>query len=40
MCSIYTDGGVARLRVYGNAAPDWSKVSEKEVIYIYTYICA
>ncbi|XP_060566892.1 allantoicase-like [Ruditapes philippinarum] len=30
--NIYPDGGIARLRVYGNAAPDWSKVSEKELV--------
>jgi allantoicase len=27
---IYPDGGVARLRVYGEAVPDWSKLSSKK----------
>ncbi|XP_045188787.2 allantoicase-like [Mercenaria mercenaria] len=30
--NIYPDGGVARLRVYGQAAPNWNKVSEKELV--------
>jgi allantoicase len=29
---IYPDGGVARLKVYGEVFKDWSKVSETEVI--------
>jgi allantoicase len=29
---IFPDGGVARLRVWGRVDPDWSKVSEHEVI--------
>lgn len=30
--NIYPDGGVARLRVYGQAVPDWSKISERELV--------
>jgi len=29
---IYPDGGVARLKVYGEVKPDWTQVSENEVI--------
>ncbi len=28
---IYPDGGVARLRVYGEVVPDWVRLAEKEV---------
>ena len=30
--NIYPDGGVARLKVYGEVFKDWSRVSEKDVI--------
>lgn len=30
--NIYPDGGVARLRVYGKACPDWSHLDENDVI--------
>lgn len=30
---IFADGGIARLRVYGRAIPDWSKVSKNSVSY-------
>jgi allantoicase len=30
--NIYPDGGVARLRVYGNVLPDWSKVKKNQLI--------
>ncbi|XP_052803532.1 allantoicase-like [Mya arenaria] len=30
--NIYPDGGVARLRVYGQARRDWSKVSERKIV--------
>lgn len=30
--NIFPDGGVARLRVYGDVAPDWSKLPKKSVI--------
>ncbi|MBF2054709.1 MAG: allantoicase [Candidatus Sericytochromatia bacterium] len=30
--NIYPDGGVARLRVYGKASPDWSHLGENDVI--------
>jgi allantoicase len=30
--NIYPDGGVARLKVYGEVFKDWNKVSEKDVI--------
>lgn len=30
--NIYPDGGVARLKVYGEVFKDWSKISEKDVI--------
>ena len=32
---IYPDGGVARLRVYGEVRPDWSDVSGDEVIDLF-----
>ena len=33
--NIYPDGGVARLRVYGEVRPDWDKVDENEVIDLF-----
>jgi allantoicase len=30
--NIYPDGGVARLRLYGNVVPDWSTVSPEEAV--------
>ena len=27
----FSDGGIARLRVYGRAVPDWSKISKNSV---------
>lgn len=30
--NIYPDGGVARLRVFGEVSPDWSKVSRKSLV--------
>jgi allantoicase len=33
--NIYPDGGVARLRVYGEVRPDWSKVDENELIDLF-----
>ena len=30
-CIFVPDGGVARLRVYGIAKPDWTKVAPDEV---------
>ncbi|MCY4282730.1 MAG: allantoicase [Gammaproteobacteria bacterium] len=30
--NIYPDGGVARLRIYGNAYRDWSKIDDKQFI--------
>lgn len=30
--NIFPDGGVARLRVYGEVTPDWSKVPKKAVV--------
>jgi allantoicase len=30
--NIYPDGGVSRLRVYGEAAPDWSRVVKGQVV--------
>ena len=33
--NIYPDGGVARLRVYGEVRPDWNKVGKNEVIDLF-----
>jgi len=33
--NIYPDGGVARLRVYGEVRPDWDKVDASEVIDLF-----
>jgi allantoicase len=33
--NIFPDGGVARLRVYGEIKPDWSKVSNNDVIDLF-----
>ncbi len=33
--NIYPDGGVARLRVYGEVRPDWGKVDGKELIDLF-----
>jgi allantoicase len=33
--NIYPDGGVARLRVYGEVRPDWEKVDGNEVIDLF-----
>lgn len=33
--NIYPDGGVARLRVYGEVRPEWDKVDDKEVIDLF-----
>ena len=33
--NIYPDGGVARLRVYGEVRPDWDKVDGKELIDLF-----
>ncbi|KAJ8316816.1 hypothetical protein KUTeg_004720 [Tegillarca granosa] len=30
--NMYPDGGIARFRVYGRAAPDWSKISSDQLI--------
>ncbi|KAL5016030.1 hypothetical protein ScPMuIL_005619 [Solemya velum] len=30
--NMFPDGGIARLRVYGRAVPDWSRISNSEVI--------
>jgi allantoicase len=30
--NIYPDGGVARLRVFGEAAPDWKKLKQKALV--------
>ncbi|KAH3699563.1 allantoicase-like [Dreissena polymorpha] len=30
--NIYPDGGIARLRIYGEAMPDWSHISERTMI--------
>eukprot|EP00105_Crassostrea_gigas_P043017 XP_019927165.1 PREDICTED: allantoicase-like isoform X1 [Crassostrea gigas] len=30
--NMFPDGGIARLRVYGRAIPDWSKVSKNSII--------
>jgi len=29
---IYPDGGVARLRIYGDVTPDWTKYSESDIV--------
>jgi allantoicase len=33
--NIYPDGGVARLRVYGEVCPDWDKSDENEIIDLF-----
>jgi allantoicase len=33
--NIYPDGGIARLRVYGEVRPDWNNVDRKEVIDLF-----
>jgi allantoicase len=33
--NIYPDGGIARLRVYGEVRPDWEKVSEDKIIDLF-----
>jgi allantoicase len=33
--NIYPDGGVARLRVYGEVCPDWENVDESQVIDLF-----
>jgi allantoicase len=33
--NIFPDGGVARLRIYGEVRPDWDKVGENEIIDLF-----
>lgn len=33
--NIYPDGGIARLRIYGEVRPDWSKVNANDVIDLF-----
>lgn len=37
--NIYPDGGVARLKVYGVALPDWKNISSEEVCNLRQNIC-